>query len=111
MNKRRFHGHNAWVYEYPDRYILRSYDTQVATIVKGNNLNVILTNYWDYSTSTKRQLTRFLQEYLDLPYYINQSWITPNDIRKFIQDKVFKTRKVEFDGYYEGEQTQNQTKL
>lgn len=89
---------NAWVYDYPDRLIFRSYDTQIAIYLKETN-KLMLTNHWEYSNSTKRQLTAFLKDYNLIEGLFDATWVTPNMLRKQIEDGKIKIKQVDLGGY------------
>jgi hypothetical protein len=105
MTKHRLRSMNAWVYDYPDRLIFRSYDTQIAIYLK-YSFKLILTPYWEYSNSTKRQLKAFLEDYDLIPMLFGTdkdgryiTWATPNMLRQAIKDGDIKIKQVDFGGY------------
>ena len=59
MKPKRFHSHNAWIYNYEDQTEFVSYST-VMMIKKDG---VWFMNREHYSRSTTRQVNRFIEEY------------------------------------------------
>ena len=85
---KRFHSHNA--YTYGDGYwtYLQSYDTAVVKVDPYTN-KILVTKYYDYSSSTRKQVCRFLNEYA-VGFYRVQHWGIAT-LRELVNSGVIKT--------------------
>lgn len=61
QTRKRFHHHNATIYEWNGWLVLVSYSTPVV-VLGGDRTLCMITDKW-YSRTTTRQISRFLNEF------------------------------------------------
>ena len=72
---KRYHG-NSFINQNGDDVELYSYKTFIASWNKGNGILWVNGGAFDYSATTCRHISKFLQDYTDLDYYEVKGWIT-----------------------------------
>lgn len=71
----RFHSHMAATLDHEKAHALVSYSTPIALAIERDGFTTIyITDYWNCSTSTRRQFSRWLRE--------KTFWVTYPDVKK-----------------------------